>query len=239
MSIEALSRIVEPFIAQGGRAVQITGGEPLCHPTLPQLLAYLRGQGLYSFLATSGYRHSLDLYRELKDCGLDILCVSINDIDESVNRLTRDAYDESMAAIRDACEAGLSCCVNVVVSDNNIQNLSVLSCYLAHRGVERIDLLRPVRSFDGTYIPTLSAKALEKLEETVKENPNFYRVENCFREYWEYTAQASFTCRDVAQRAIFVNADGSISPCSKLQQYRYPSVEAMMQDHSAWQNACR
>ena len=126
LPIKTATQYIDQLMICGIQGLQLTGGEPICYPRLCNLIEHAHNMGIYVFLATSGYRHSIEYYRELRSCGLDILCVSLNDIDESINRLTRDTYEESLEAIREAIEVGLICCVNVVVSDQNIQNFSLL-----------------------------------------------------------------------------------------------------------------
>ena len=236
-----LTKAVEQIdfaLEHGLKAIQITGGEPFVYPELFDLIRYAHEKGLYVFLATSGFNHSYELYQALKQCGLDIICVSMNDIDENVNKLSRDSYNVSLTAIRDAIDAGLTCFVNVVVSDDNVENLDLMSEYLHKKGVDGIEILRPVRSFDGKYIPSISESTILKLDGIVSRDPGFFRVENCFREYWEYVSREKFVCRDVGSLTAFVNADGSISPCSKLQQYRYTSIVEMMENKHLWKGGC-
>lgn len=241
-NMEMPSGIVFQYIDElsyhGLEAVQITGGEPLVYSQLCELIEYAHKKGLYVFLATSGYNHSIALYQALLNSGLDVLCVSINDIDESINQLTRDAYGESIMAILDALEVGLTCFANVVVSDQNIKNLELLAQYLKRLGVERVDVLRPVNSFDGKYVPSVFQQTIQQLDDIVKNDPEFFRVENCFKEYWEYITQKAFVCQDVGNTTLFVNVDGTVSPCSKLQYNRYASVNEMMNAENQWKGGC-
>ena len=229
---------VDLALERGLKAIQITGGEPMLYPDLHGLIRYAHEKGLYVFLATSGYDHSFERYQSLKRSGLDILCISINDIDEYVNKLSRDAYAVSLSAIRDAIQAGLICLVNVVLSDDNIENLDLFAEYLRKKGIDGIEILRPVRSFDGKYIPSVSESTILKLDGIISRDPNFFRVENCFKEYWEYSLQKDFVCRDAGVSSAFINADGSVSPCSKLQQYRYTSIADMMENKHLWKGGC-
>ena len=235
---ETGKRIIDYALPLGLQAIQITGGEPLAYYGLFELIEYAHSKGLITLLATSGYRHSPELYLRLKECGLDALCVSLNDIDESVNALTRDSYEDSILAMRDAQEVGLLCLANAVISDLNIQNLEVLACYLSRFDVERVDLLRPLCSFDGKYIPKISDKTIEMLHNIVSKNPDRFRVENCFREYWEYVEKKAFVCQDAGHSTFFINANGMISPCSKLLSFQYRSVEELLHHQDQWKGGC-
>lgn len=236
------AKIGEQFIStlanNGGCAVQFTGGEPMVYHELSTLINSATKNNLYSAVATSGLGCSIERLEQLIQCGLDLLCVSINDIDENQNAVTRESYDVSLSAIRTAVEVGLSCCANVVVTDQNIDNIEVLSQYLLNIGVEAILFLRPVKSFDGKYVPSVSVSTIQKLNSLVKTNSDRLIVENCFKEYWEYTTKKTFECLDAGQKAIFVNADGTLSPCSQLQKYRYNSIDEMMKAKNEWKGGC-
>lgn len=238
MALSRAQDVIDYALGHGLQAIQITGGEPVVYPHLSELMEYANKKGIYVFLATSGYGHSVEFYRSLKRSGLDVLCISINDIDEGINQLTRDSYGVSLAAIQDAVSAGLCCCANVVVSDDNIENFDVLSDYLRIKGVERVDILRPIKSFDGKYVPTVSDSTVIKINAVVAQDPDFFRVENCFKEYWECVSKKKFICNDAGDSSAFVNADGTFSPCSKLQGYKYSSIDEMLRSIDEWKGGC-
>jgi len=221
-----------------GQAVQITGGEPVIYPYLFELLEYISKKGMYAFLATSGHGYSHEVYEKMKECGITVICVSINDIEETANKQTRDMYEESILAIRAARECGLCCFVNVIVTDDNIARLETLVKYLKTMGAEGICILRPVKSFDNQYIPKLSNDTLNRLHELAKQSLEYVHVEKCFGEYWEHVNGRPFQCEDIGRQVLFVNADGSVSPCSKLTKYKYGNIQEMEFDHENWKRGC-
>lgn len=239
ISLDVVKEILNLPQTKDVEVVQITGGEPLMHEDLSLLIKECKGNRRFVFLATSGYNHSREKYSELKKNGLDVLCISMNDIDKSINSLTRDTYDIGMAAIKDACDVGVLCCANVVLSDQNIDNFEKLSQYLVNIGVKKIDILRPVKSFSGIYSPTISTHTIQRIQNIIAKNPSLYRIEKCFKEYWEYTTNSEFRCLDIGESAIFINVDGTISPCSKLQKWRYRTIEEMKENEHEWKMGCR
>lgn len=224
--------------SNGGHMVQFTGGEPMVYPQLSTLIHCATQNELCSAVATSGYGHSIELYEKLKNHGLSMLCVSINDIDETQNAITRDTFEVSLAAIKTACEVGLDCCANIVVTDQNIDNLNTLSQYLINIGIGVIVFLRPVQSFDKHYVPSVSAETIQKMNQLVETVPEMFIVENCFKEYWECMTDKKSTCRDAGEKMIFVNADGTLSPCSQMTQFRYNSMEEIIRNRDIWKGGC-
>ena len=228
LPLECAKEVIDLAHSNGAKAIQITGGEPILYDHLLEMISYAKTKGLYSFVATSGYGASWDLYKELKHTGLTVLCVSINSIIEADNAKSRMTYEESIAAIKTAVGCGIVCFANVVVSDENIGQLDLLGDYLSNVGVHGINLLKPVRSYDGKYVPKISNTTLEILSKVVRNRPNLFYVERCFGEYWSYESGVAFTCNDAGKNTFFVNADCSFSLCSKINQHRFRSIEDMI-----------
>ncbi len=238
ISLDVAKKHIDQALELGARAVQITGGEPLVYPHLTELVRYVSEKGMYSFLATSGYGHSYDKYLELKTNGLTIICVSINDIIEENNSKTRDNYSQSLSAVQNACAIGLPCFVNVVLTDDNIERTELFGEYLKVLGVTGVNILKPFESYNGEYVPKISKRTIELLKEIVEKDEDFWRVENCFKEYWEYVNKSFFSCKDAGKLSIFVNVDGDISPCSKTAHLKYKTVQDMENDYTTWRGGC-
>ncbi len=237
MSLDVAQHRVDDAVRRGAQVIQLTGGEPLCYDGLIELVAHCFKRRVYSMLATSGFRHSPDLYSQLKRAGLTAICVSVNDADRSVAAHTRDAYDTALGAIRDAKRCRLLCFVNLVLTDENIDRVRAVGEQMREMGVCGIHILRPVESFDGRYVPTVSPTTLRKLHDVV-EDDDFYRVENCFLSYWRQENGTPVVCEDAGKTSYFVNVDGSVSPCSKMTRYRYADVREMDEARDEWERGC-
>lgn len=228
LPLEFAKEVIEIAHSNGAKAIQITGGEPILYDHLLELIGFASIKGMCSFMATSGYGANHTLYKAFRNRGLTVLCVSINNIVETHNAKSRMTYEESIAAIKIAVDCGICCFANVVVSDENIEQLDLLGDYLSRIGVQGIDLLRPVQSYDGKYVPKISNTTLEILSKVVRNRPNLFYVERCFGEYWSYESGVAFTCNDAGKNTFFVNADCSFSLCSKINQHRFRSIEDMI-----------
>jgi cyclic pyranopterin phosphate synthase len=104
-------RLASLFVELGVTSVRLTGGEPLVHPTLPDVvarLAALRPRPEIS-LTTNGV--TLDRYaRKLADSGLDRINVSVDTLNrERFAALTRrDRLPSVLAGVAAAADAGLA-----------------------------------------------------------------------------------------------------------------------------------
>ena len=227
LPLECAKDVIDIAHSNGAQAIQITGGEPILYDHLLELISYANNYGMYSFMATSGYGSSWELYKELKYCGLTALCVSINNIVETYNAKSRMTYEESIAAIKIAVSCEIMCFANVVVSDENIDQLDVLADYLLQLGVQGINLLRPVPSFDKRYVPNISRMTIDRMNKIVRNRPELFYVEKCFGEFWNYQNRTTFICEDIGNNTFFVNADSTFSLCSKKNHVRFDSIEEL------------
>ena len=227
LPLECAKDVIDFAHSNGAQAIQITGGEPILYDHLLELISYANNYGMYSFMATSGYGSDRELYKELKNCGLSALCVSINNIDETYNAKSRMTYEESIAAINISVSCDIKCFANVVVSDENIDQLDVLADYLLQLGVQGINLLRPVPSYDKRYVPNISRTTINRMDKMVKNRPELFYVEKCFGEFWNYQNKTMFICKDIGNNTFFVNADSTFSLCSKKTHVRFDSIEEL------------
>lgn len=227
LPLECAKEVIEIAHSNGAQAIQITGGEPILYDHLLELIGFASIKGMCSFMATSGYGANHTLYKAFRNRGLTVLCVSINNIVETHNAKSRMTYEESIAAIKIAVDCGICCFANVVVSDENVEQLDLLGDYLSRIGVQGINLLRPVQSYDGKYLPSISNSTLGRLSKVVKNRPDLFFVERCFGEFWSYESSSGFTCNDLGKNTFFVNADSTFSLCSKKNHLRFENIEDM------------
>ena len=82
LSLDQRLAVVGAAVAMGVRSLRLTGGEPLLHPQLEQLIAAvqpLRAQGLRDIaLTTNGSLLTADRARALRSAGLDRITISLD-----------------------------------------------------------------------------------------------------------------------------------------------------------------
>ena len=75
-----VQRRLELLAALGTSAVTLSGGEPLLHPGLDEMIRCIRRQGMLAELITNGSLHTPERIRKLNDAGLDHLQISIDNV---------------------------------------------------------------------------------------------------------------------------------------------------------------
>jgi MoaA/NifB/PqqE/SkfB family radical SAM enzyme len=77
---DMLARI-DRLAALGTSVVSFSGGEPMLHPDLDQLIRRIRSRGMIAGLITNGYLLSPKRIAALNDAGLDYLQISIDNVE--------------------------------------------------------------------------------------------------------------------------------------------------------------
>jgi cyclic pyranopterin phosphate synthase len=79
---EAWRTMVRALLRSGIRRVRITGGEPLLHPHVVEMVRFLSEQGLEDLALTTNATQLARLARPLRDAGLRRITVSLDTLDE-------------------------------------------------------------------------------------------------------------------------------------------------------------
>lgn len=78
--IETLRRRVDLLASLGTTVVTLSGGEPLLHPQLDDVICHLRHRGIIAGLITNGYLLNVERIKRLNDAGLDHMQISIDNV---------------------------------------------------------------------------------------------------------------------------------------------------------------
>jgi len=78
--VKDLTRRVDLLAKLGTSIITQSGGEPLLHPDLEEVIAQVRGHGIVAGLITNGYLLTADRIKRLNEAGLDHLQMSIDNV---------------------------------------------------------------------------------------------------------------------------------------------------------------
>ena len=79
--IEVLARRADLLAGLGVSIVTLSGGEPMLHPRLDDLIRHIRRRGMIASLITNGYLIGPDRIRGLNEAGLEYLQISIDNVE--------------------------------------------------------------------------------------------------------------------------------------------------------------
>jgi MoaA/NifB/PqqE/SkfB family radical SAM enzyme len=113
----------------GGKYVNLFGGEPSLHPQLLKIVECLANRGFNLGMATNGLRlgRRPSLARDLKNAGLSRIGLQFDSLQPAtLERLGRNYLPEKMAALQAAVDAGLRVGLNCTVTKHNVDELPAL-----------------------------------------------------------------------------------------------------------------
>ena len=77
---EALFKRIDQLAALGTTVITMTGGEPLLHPDLDQVIARIRSHGIIAILVTNGYLLNVERIQRLNAAGVDHMQISVDNV---------------------------------------------------------------------------------------------------------------------------------------------------------------
>jgi MoaA/NifB/PqqE/SkfB family radical SAM enzyme len=95
--IAVMLRRVDQLIELGATVITISGGEPMLHPELDQIVLHIRSRGSMATLITNGYLLTPDRIKLLNRAGLDHLQISIdNTVPDEVSKKSLKVLDKKL-----------------------------------------------------------------------------------------------------------------------------------------------
>jgi len=105
---------VERLASLGTSIITISGGEPLLHPGLEQVVAHIRRHGIIATVITNGYLLTEKRIKRLNSARLDHLQISIDNlIPDEVSKKSLKVLDQKLVLLSRFAEFGVN--VNVVI----------------------------------------------------------------------------------------------------------------------------
>jgi len=217
-TVEMLRRI-DCLADLGTSVITISGGEPLLHPDLDEIIRHMRRRGIIAGMITNGYLLTVERIEWLNQAGLEHLQISIDNIQpDDVSKKSLKVLDKKLQMLADHAEFG----VNI----NSVVGAGISHPEDALRVAERADSLRFSTTFgilhDGNgQLQPLVAGEREVFERLKKiGNKSFARF-NQFQENIAYGRPNDWRCRAGA-RYLYICEDGLVHYCS--QQRGYPGI---------------
>jgi len=142
LTTDEWQRVIDEAAELGVLHVHFSGGEPLLHPGLVELVATARAAGLYTNLLTSGIPFSRTAAESLRAAGLDHVQLSLQS-DEAPLADTiagRRSHADKLAAARLIRELGWPLTLNVVLHRANVARIPQLVALAEELDADRLEL---------------------------------------------------------------------------------------------------
>ena len=78
--LEVMKKRLDKLAELGTSIVTISGGEPMMHPQLDEMVRHIRSRGMIAGLISNGYYFQPEKVKKLNEAGLDYLQISIDNV---------------------------------------------------------------------------------------------------------------------------------------------------------------
>lgn len=203
----------------GTRIITFSGGEPLLHPDLDELIATVRRRGRIAGMITNGYNLMPDRIQRLNRAGLDHLQISIDNVmPDDVSKKSLKVLDKKLQMLAEHAEFHVN--INSVVGGgiHNPDDALVVGRRAIELGFSAT--VGIIHDGDGQLRPLGDRERAVYHEMKAMEKRNFARF-NGFQDAIAQGQPNDWKCRAGA-RYMYICEDGLVHYCS--QQRGYPGV---------------
>jgi MoaA/NifB/PqqE/SkfB family radical SAM enzyme len=217
--LDEMLRRIDDLGRLGTSVITISGGEPLLHPDLDQIIARIRKTGAIAGMITNGYLLMPDRIERLNKAGLDHMQISIDNVmPDAVSKKSLKVLDKKLQMLAEHAEFHVN--INSVVGGGikNPNDALVISKRALELGFS--NTIGIIHDGDGQLKPLQPEEAKIYFEVRNLERRSYSR----FNQFQEAIAQGKpndWRCR-AGSRYLYICEDGLVHYCS--QQRGYPGV---------------
>lgn len=198
--------------------VTLSGGEPLLHPQLDDVIRGIRANNALAGLITNGYLLTADRVRRLNDAGLDYLQISIDNImPDDVSKKSLKVLDKKLQIL--AANATFHVNINSVLGGGIRNPEDALTVGKRAMELGFTSTVGIIHDGDGQLRPLAQREREVFLEMKKFEKRHFSRI-NYFQEKIANGQSSDWRCR-AGSRYLYICEDGLVHYCS--QQRGFPA----------------
>jgi MoaA/NifB/PqqE/SkfB family radical SAM enzyme len=217
--LDEMHRRLDRLACLGTTAIILSGGEPLMHPGLEQIIARIREHRMLSALITNCYLLTKDTIRRLNDAGLEYMQISIDNLTpDDVSKKSLKVLDKKLVWLSEMADFRVN--INSVIG-GGIKNPED-ALVIGRRAVELgfTTSLGIIHDGMGTLKP-LTGIERRIYSQMKKLGKRGYTRLNYFQDALVDARPNNWRCRAGA-RYLYVCEDGLVHYCS--QQRGYPGI---------------
>jgi MoaA/NifB/PqqE/SkfB family radical SAM enzyme len=217
--LEEMKRRLDILADMGTTIITISGGEPLMHPDLDDIIRHIRKRGMIAGLITNGFFLNKERIERLNDAGLEHLQISIdNATPDEVSKKSLKSLDGRLEMLSEWAEFQVN--INSVLG-SGVKN-SEDALMIAHRALELgfTSTVGIIHDHDGQLKP-LAARDQEIFEEIMTLGKRSFSRFNEFQHNVARGREHDWKCR-AGSRYLYICEDGLVHWCS--QQRGYPGI---------------
>ena len=215
--LEEMYRRIDRLGELGTSVISFSGGEPLLHPDLDDLIRRIRGTGAMAGMITNGFLLNPDRIQKLNDAGLEHMQISIDNVlPDDVSKKSLKTLDRRLEFLAEHADFHVN--INSVVGGgiHNPQDAVVV----AKRAVELgfTTTVGIIHDSSGQLQPLSEAEQNIYLQVREMGKKSYARM-NYFQDNIAHGKENTWKCRAGA-RYLYICEEGLVHYCS--QQRGYP-----------------
>jgi MoaA/NifB/PqqE/SkfB family radical SAM enzyme len=196
----------------GTSIVTLSGGEPLLHPELDEIIAAMRSRGVIAGMITNGYLLTPERIQRLNRAGLDHLQISIDNVmPDDVSKKSLKVLDKKLQGLAEHADFHVN--INSVVGGGirNPDDALVVGKRAVELGFSAT--IGIIHDGDGQLRPLNERERAVYREMKGLENRHFARL-NFFQEAIAEGRPNNWRCR-AGSRYMYIDEDGLVHYCSQ------------------------
>lgn len=217
--IEEIRRRIDKLAELGTTLIVISGGEPLLHPDLDEIILHIRSRGMIAGLITNGYLLTPDRIQRLNLARLDHLQISIDNVmPDDVSNKSLKVLDKKLRWLHEHADFHVN--INSVIGAGVRKQEDALT--VARRALDLgFSSTVGIIHDDSGQLKPLSAEAQEVFHKIRKLSKLSYARLNGFQEKIALGLPNRWRCR-AGSRFLYICEHGLVHYCS--QQRGYPGI---------------
>jgi MoaA/NifB/PqqE/SkfB family radical SAM enzyme len=217
--LEVMYQRVDKLAALGTSVITISGGEPLLHPDLDQIIHRIRQRGMIAGLITNGYLLVAERIERLNRAGLEWLQISIDNVmPDDVSKKSLKVLDRKLELLAEYADFHVN--INSVVGGGVRNPQDALTIGKRALGLGFSSTIGIIHDGSGQLQPLNQEERRIYHEMKSMEKSSFTRI-NGFQDNIALGRPNQWRCRAGA-RYLYICEDGLVHYCS--QQRGYPAI---------------
>jgi len=217
--LETMKQRIDDLARLGTSIVTLSGGEPLLHPELDDVIAHMRTHPILAGMITNGYLLTADRIKRLNRAGLDHLQISIDNVmPDDVSKKSLKVLDKKLQLLAEHADFHVN--INSVVGGGTRNPHDAL--VVGRRAVQLgfTSTIGIIHDGEGQLRPLGEDEREVFLKMKKLEKKNYSRI-NWFQTNIAHGKPNDWRCRAGA-RYLYICEDGLVHYCS--QQRGYPGT---------------
>src|SRR2546426_11066893 len=227
VQLETMFRRVDKLAELGTSVITISGGEPLLHPELDDIIHRIRRHGIIAGLITNGYLLTGDRIERLNRGGLEWLQISIDNVTpDDVSKKSLKVLDKKLQLLAEYADFHVN--INSVVGGGvrNPHDALVVGRRAVELGFS--STVGIIHDGGGQLQPLTDEECAVYLE-TKKLGRGSYGKFNFFQDNIAHGKENQWRCRAGA-RYLYICEDGLVHYCSQQRGYPVKPLETYTVD---------